>query len=88
MIVERTRNMMREIDHTLAPTKEELLKALNNTPISVLDIAEQATETACEVWRPPQSAGDVAWIATYALTAGYILGVRNERKRRRRSGRK
>lgn len=80
---------MIEIDCSLAPTQEEIIAALDNAPLYSLGIAKTATETARLKQRKPlRTWEDVSWIATYALMAGYIMGVRNERKRRSRSGRK
>lgn len=72
------------IDCSLAPNEQEIIAATNNSNYDTHLVARQATEAARLKQRKPlRTWEDVSWIATCALMAGYIMGVRNERKRRR-----
>ncbi len=74
---------MKEIDMTLFPTESEIIEATKNTTLTWIKTVTVAVSAARKdtVERFPQTWGDVTWVAGYVLIAGYILGVRNERKR-------
>lgn len=76
---------MKEIDFTLAPNEGEIIRATRNAAFETYEVVNAAmlaarkdsVEGIAETWK------DENRTATHALIAGYILGVRNERKRRR-----
>lgn len=80
--------MRKKIDFSLAPTSEELTAVSNAVPIDVFFSAYDAIRTGR---KDLQGKGydpnnDFSSLCTYVLMSGYIIGVRNERKRRNRKG--
>lgn len=77
--------MAREIDFSLAPTADEMARAGDSMSVIGLQVAFRSLEAARSHCKTGSSItwDDVKWLSSYVLVAGYMMGVRNERKRRR-----
>lgn len=77
---------MKRIDFSLAPSVSEIVEATKAARFPMFHVAGDALAAARNdsVERFPETWGYVRWSLSYAIMAGYILGVRNERTRRKR----
>lgn len=81
--------MAKEVDFALAASDEELTKVYQHAGIvGFYQKVADAVNVGLRVLdlKRISSWSDIRMLTSYAMMAGYILGVRNERKRRNRKG--
>lgn len=71
-------------DRDTVPTDEEVIKAAGNMTLDFLLVGRNAYKAACKKYGEPKITGDLEWLLVDVLAAGYVMGVRAERKKRKK----